>query len=197
MKRLPQILQTRAISLVLVASFLLTSACTGGKGKGGSSSDSNYNTPGSGQVTHPTPVVVSPLISMIVPAWGPLHGGTLLNVFGKGFQPGSKVTLDGVACSHITMSSSTKLICVTPGHIEGFVDITVTNPDKQVTTLTSAYQYVGTPNPVAGFAAVSGGGIMTGNKMRMRATIDGVGDPVPRVTNRIGLKSGIQGVIFP
>lgn len=82
-----------------------------------------------------------PLISSLSQTAGPLGGGTLLVIRGTGFNPLISITLDGLACTSLLWTSSTKITCRTPAHTADSVDVVALNPDTQTGTLARGYTY--------------------------------------------------------
>jgi hypothetical protein len=64
-----------------------------------------------------------------------------LTVTGDNFISGATVTLGGAAATSVLVESGTKITATTPPHKQGGVDIVVTNPDKQSSTLSSGFVY--------------------------------------------------------
>jgi hypothetical protein len=112
--------------------------------------------------------VPPPAPSGVTPTSGSALGGTTLTVTGTNFISGATVSIDGVSCPTTFVNSST-LTCVAPSHAAGAVDLKVTNPDSQSTTLSSAYLYLGPPT----FTSISpAAGALTGGQ---NVTITGTG----------------------
>ena len=81
-------------------------------------------------------------VDSLTPPSGPAAGGTPLTIKGAGIAAGATVTLDGMACTPVTVSADAKTLgCKTPTHAPGKVDVTVTNPGDQVKTLKAAFTY--------------------------------------------------------
>jgi leishmanolysin-like peptidase len=57
-----------------------------------------------------------PWISSTVPNGGPLTGGAALAIFGSGYTSPMTVTIGGASCSPVTVSSSTRMLCMSPAH---------------------------------------------------------------------------------
>ena len=83
----------------------------------------------------------SPRIKQVIPPVIPRSGGTLLKIKGSGFQSRSKVTIAGLKCGNLSWINSRELQCYAPPHSAGEVDLTVTNPDSQIATLSPAFHY--------------------------------------------------------
>ncbi len=100
---------------------------------------------------------VGPRISSIYKANGSLGGGNHVQIFGFGFVAGCTVTFGGVAATAITVPKSTYILCTTPAHAIGQVDIVVTNPDTNTGTLAHGFTFVqqaSTPIVKAGAGAI-------------------------------------------
>jgi Tol biopolymer transport system component len=72
-----------------------------------------------------------PLVTQISPSSGDFHGGTVLIISGENFQTGATVHIDNTSALAISVSSSTRITCITPPHAPGGATVTVTNPDGQ------------------------------------------------------------------
>lgn len=88
----------------------------------------------------------APSLVLLTPTTGPHSGGTSVSVFGTGFQAGLSATFGGVAgtVSAVTGGSFTVATPVQPAGPNGLptaVDVVVTNPDGQSSTLASSFIY--------------------------------------------------------
>ncbi len=83
----------------------------------------------------------SPNISLISPNSGPITGGTSISISGSGFQAGAIVSLSGLLCQNISVSSNSLITCQTPSSSFGAKTITVVNPDAQSTSLAASFSY--------------------------------------------------------
>lgn len=112
----------------------------------GTSLGCDRRSPSSVQPTSPTqrPVVVpsSPplLVTAISPAVGSTGGDTFLTITGTGFVRGAIVTLGG-SPAFIGIVAGTTMYGNSSSHAAGKVDVIVTNPDGQTTTLAGGYSY--------------------------------------------------------
>ncbi len=86
-----------------------------------------------------------PTITSVSPTSGSTNGNTPITITGTQFQTGATVRLDASNCTSVTVVSATSITCTTPSHAAGAVGVTVTNPDAQTHTLSSAYTYVMPP----------------------------------------------------
>ncbi len=106
----------------------------------------------------------APALSSVSPTAGALAGNTLLTLTGTGFLTGAAVLVGGASCTSVTVVSATQVTCLTPAHLAGVVDVTLTNADNQTSTLSSSYTYQPAPvlssiSPIAG--ALGGGTTLT------------------------------------
>lgn len=72
---------------------------------------------------------------------GSTSGGTATTLTGAGFYTGISITLGGVACTSVTVISSTSVSFVTPANTSGAKALVVTNVDGGTATLNSAFTY--------------------------------------------------------
>lgn len=81
-----------------------------------------------------------PTLSSITPNTVPLGGGLKVLLSGRGFMQGAGVSIGGVmvAASYV---DDTLLFVTVPPHAAGAVDVTVTNPDNQSSTLAGGLTY--------------------------------------------------------
>jgi len=91
----------------------------------------------------------------VMPNYGPSTGGTNVTITGYyNFKIGDKVTFDGIEATDVMISGdAARLICTTPAHAPGRVDVTVTNPDGQSAVCVACYSYSYPPPPT--IAAIS------------------------------------------
>jgi len=85
---------------------------------------------------------VSPAIATIEPELGTASGGTSVTITGSyfGSQQGT-VTFGGTAVQSYTSWSDTQIICSTPAHDAGLVDVVVANANGDTGTKTDAFTY--------------------------------------------------------
>lgn len=83
-----------------------------------------------------------PSCATVSPDFGTTAGGTAITISGADFDfdANSTVTVDGVACTSITVISPTEIECVTPAGINGVVDIEVTDV-TDTTVIADAFNY--------------------------------------------------------
>jgi hypothetical protein len=85
--------------------------------------------------------VQAPTLTGVAPATGSAAGGTTITMTGTNFVSGMTVTVGGVACSDVTVLSSTSATCVTPGGNAGAADVAV-HVSGLTATLQASYTYV-------------------------------------------------------
>ena len=98
--------------------------------------------------------VSPPMITSIAPNWGAPQGGTTRTIYGTGFQNGATVTVGGNAASNVVVNSNNAIAAFMPPQSAGTVSVTVTNPDGQTNTASSAYTYKAPPAPPSGMSNV-------------------------------------------
>jgi hypothetical protein len=87
-----------------------------------------------------TPPAALVQVTGIVPATGPLAGGTHVTISGSGFQSGATVTFGGVAATNVVVVSGTSITATTPAHAAGAVNVAVT-VNSTTGTLTNGFTY--------------------------------------------------------
>lgn len=155
----------RKLTLAVVASLFTLTALTPG------CSDAP-------DITKPTSLA----ISYVSPATGAADRGNEVVIVGAGFQPGVRVTFDGVA-AEVSVVDSSRIRATTPVHLAGVVDIVVTNPDGMSRSLSRAFSYLGptivnptiaSVNPKSGMAGQAVLIVGTGFGAGAVVTMDGV-----------------------
>ena len=81
------------------------------------------------------------VISSIVPAYGPLAGGTVVTIFGFNFVDGSTITFGGTPGTDVTFIDNQTFRVTTPNHAVGFVDVVITEPSLAVVTAPAGFQF--------------------------------------------------------
>jgi phospholipase C len=76
----------------------------------------------------------APVITSIAPSSGTSNGGTSVSIHGFSFQTGATATLGGSPLTIVAVSH-TLIQGTTTAHVAGGVDVVVTNPDTQTSTL--------------------------------------------------------------
>ena len=84
-------------------------------------------------------------LSRIDPSTGPTAGGTLVTLRGANFAVGASVTIGGVAANNVAVTSAGTITARTPAHATGAVDVVVTNPAGQSSTLSAIFNYADPP----------------------------------------------------
>ncbi|WP_028608233.1 IPT/TIG domain-containing protein [Paenibacillus harenae] len=85
----------------------------------------------------------APIITSIVEPSGHPNGGETVTINGEYFVPGATVVLGAATATNVTVVSPTQITVTAPASVQGTVNVTVTNPDKQKATGT--YQYKADP----------------------------------------------------
>lgn len=85
-------------------------------------------------------------IDALVPDQGSIDGGTSVAIRGQGFTARSAVTVDGAACADTTFLGTSEILCTTPAHAEGPVDLVVADGNA---TASATFTYLG-PVPDSG-----------------------------------------------
>lgn len=86
----------------------------------------------------PTPTAT---VTRVTPASGTVNGGQAITITGVGFASASGATFGGVSVTAFHIVNDTTITAVTPEHVSGVVDVTVTG----VATLTGGYTYLVVP----------------------------------------------------
>lgn len=98
-------------------------------------------------VTEPPPPrpVPAPTVTSVTESRGSTGGGAEVRIVGTGFldgEGGAVVIFGGVHAPRVSHSGTTVIYATVPAHAAGLVDLVVSNPDGQTTTLANAYTYV-------------------------------------------------------
>ncbi len=96
-----------------------------------------------------------PTLSSISPVVGSTNGGTAVTLSGSNFLTGATLTFGGISATNLVVTASNTITAVTPANPAGPVNVTVTNPDGQSSTLT----VVQTPLTNPGFESGGSGWI--------------------------------------
>jgi len=84
-------------------------------------------------------------LSRIDPSTGPTAGGTSVTIRGANFMVGATVTIGGQAANNVAVTSAGTITAKTPAHATGMVDVVVTNPGGQSSTLSASFNYADAP----------------------------------------------------
>ncbi len=85
-----------------------------------------------------------PVVTSVEPADGPAAGSTKVTIRGSGFATGATVAFGGTPAAVVGVLTDQSIVASTPPHASGVVDVQVTNPDEQSSTLVGGYTYWGT-----------------------------------------------------
>lgn len=131
---------------ILAFCGVVIAACSNPLG-GRSAADGGYQPGGlsNGGTPAPTPFP-APTISGINPSISTFSGGSVARITGTDFRVGATANIGGVACTGLTVISSTAIDCTLPAASAiAAVDVSVENSDAQTATLTAAVTYIGEP----------------------------------------------------
>jgi hypothetical protein len=96
-----------------------------------------------------------PSVSSVTPAAGSLSGGNTVTVLGSGFSAGATVTFGSATPQVMSVISAAQGSVTLPAGAAGTVNVRVTNPDGQSSTLANGYTYQ--PAPVVSTISPSSG----------------------------------------
>jgi hypothetical protein len=86
--------------------------------------------------------VTSPIIDSLSVDSGLSTGGTPVTITGSNFAGGATVTFGTLSAASVDVLSTTRIDVTTPAQPAGtIVDVTVTNPDSQTSTLSNGFRY--------------------------------------------------------
>lgn len=120
-----------------------------------------------GIVVTPVP---KPLPAAVSPSVGATSGGTEVTITGTNFSDGDTVTIGGVACTPVVVSSDTSLTCTTGAHASGLVDVVVTGPDERSGTLAEGYYYTDNAAPTLTSIVPEAGSLSGGTEITLTGT---------------------------
>ena len=120
--------------------------------------DNSAGTLGNGNNTNSTvPVETTPFVC-INPVSGPSTGHTHVTISGSNFQAGTIVKFDTSNATNIAVSGDGKTITAdTPPHAAGAVNVSITNPDNQLATLTNGFTYLAPAPQPCGYITMDAG----------------------------------------
>jgi PKD repeat protein len=132
--------------------------------------------------TYVSPAIsTAPRVNLVHPDSGTPNGGTPVIITGINFQPGVTVSFGGVPAT-VNSSNTVSINVTTPANATGAVNVVVTNPDTQSTTVANGYTYVAPAGPPTVSGISPSVGASTGGTP---VTINGTGF-FPGATVRIG-----------
>lgn len=143
----------------------------------------NYS-PHSAIINANSAVVEAPVINSIVPNHGPAVGGTLVSIFGSGFDlDGVNATVGSFSLTGIAVVSPFEITGRTQAGTVGTANVGVTNlaSGLAATTLSGAYTYDANTAPV--LAAVGPQTVIEGNLLTFTATATDVDGGFPVMTS--------------
>jgi hypothetical protein len=88
------------------------------------------------------PLLFPPTLISVTPDTGPIAGGAVVDLAGMNFRSGATATFDGIPATGVIFVSSTHITATTPAHAAGAVNVTITNPDLQSSTLVNGFSYL-------------------------------------------------------
>ncbi len=109
-----------------------------------------------------------PSITAVSPVGGKLAGGNLITASGTGFITGATATLGGITCTSPTVISATSFTCIAPAKAAGIYPLSITNPDTQIGSLSSAYTYF--PFPTLTSVSPTNGKLAGGTSITLTGT---------------------------
>ncbi|MCA9515419.1 MAG: IPT/TIG domain-containing protein [Myxococcales bacterium] len=87
--------------------------------------------------------IAPPVVTSLWPPQGPVAGGTLVELTGTGFHPGSRVWFGPNQATEVAFGSSTSLFAFVPvATTASVVSVQVKNPDDKESTLADAFTYL-------------------------------------------------------
>jgi hypothetical protein len=98
-----------------------------------------------GPPTRPTPAATF-AVNAVAPGAGSTLGPTQVTIYGSGFTPGARVSVDAVDVP-ATVAGATHISATLPGHAAGSVEVVVTNGDGERRTVPSGFTYVAPAPP--------------------------------------------------
>jgi hypothetical protein len=86
--------------------------------------------PATGEIKDPVvPVSEPPIVSAVAPGKGYVAGGTAVTVTGLNFTEGATVEFGSTPAAEVTVNGPTSITAVSPAHLPGMVDVSVTSPN--------------------------------------------------------------------
>jgi hypothetical protein len=109
----------------------------------------------------------APTISSVIPAAGPLMGGTTVTITGANLTGATQVTFNGSIAFPYTVNSDTQITAVTPPNLSSYADVAVLSPCGSALAV-DAYNYV--PAPVIFVASPNVGPAAGGSTVTITGT---------------------------
>ena len=134
----------RAPILTLSLTCLLLGGLSGCGGSGGPRSASS-----AAGITSNTASVSTFALTSLAPSNGSERGGVEVTLRGAGFGPGLSVAFDGVAARDVVVVSSETVVCKTPAHALGLVDVELTQGPRSA-ALPAGFEFTQAPSDRAG-----------------------------------------------
>jgi alpha-tubulin suppressor-like RCC1 family protein len=121
--------------------------------------DVTVTTPGGTSATSPADTFTyvpfpPPAVTKVVPAKGPVAGGTSVTITGTNFAKASAVKFGPTSATSFTLNSSTKITAISPAEPAGKVDVTVTTPSG--TSAISTHDHFSYSPAVTGLSPAAG-----------------------------------------
>jgi IPT/TIG domain len=88
----------------------------------------------------------APTLTSVSPNTGHTRGGTPVTLHGMNFIAGATVTFGSLAATSVVVVNATQITAKTPAHVQGSVNVVVTNPDGRSATLPNGFTF-GAPAP--------------------------------------------------
>ncbi|HET9180174.1 MAG TPA: IPT/TIG domain-containing protein [Terriglobia bacterium] len=121
-------------------------------------------------------------INGIGPGSGPAAGGTLVTIFGTGFNQSASVAFGSVAAASVIVMSPTQLQAITPAHAGGMVSIAITeNPHNRSAMLPGGFTYTTASASSSTSTGSSGSNTSTGSGSSTGSTSMGISGASPTV----------------
>lgn len=124
--------------------------CTSPRGTSGIAVDITVINPGAtgGSATlRDVYTYIDPRLSGVDPQVGAMRGGTLVQVFGRGFSPGMRVDFGAIRATSVVFVSDGEIRATAPGGSAGTVNVTVIAADGRSDALVGAFRYVNGVEP--------------------------------------------------
>ncbi len=97
----------------------------------------------------------APQVQAVLPASGPVAGGTAVSIIGQGFLRGLGAGVGSNALSNLEIHSTTHVTGIVPAGNPGAFDVTVTNRDGQTSSKTYGFIYIDPSAPAPQFDTIA------------------------------------------